>query len=266
MFRDITGSFEERSYLGNRTGSLQANLPKSARLAWHGGDMAMLLREAWNVEEKTYTADTILGLRLQDVLGSVPRPTILRCGAVHAAFFVHGFLLSGLLDEVRPHFQLFRLDGLGGSFNIAHITLARIGECAAPSVLRKALSTFSTTGLIVTRHEAVAEDGERIPYFQTGPDGPPTGRALLHVTSYGGLRASMLPHYSTIQGKLGSTRVAPLCSPAFAAAASSARTGTRPDVAGSRPTCMLTSPRLPPIWSVTASHARFASLPRERLC
>jgi len=114
MFRDITGSFEERSYLGNRTGSLQANLPKSARLAWHGGDMAMLLREAWNVEEKTYTADTILGLRLQDVLGSVPRPTILRCGAVHAAFFVHGFLLSGLLDEVRPHFQLFRLDGLGG--------------------------------------------------------------------------------------------------------------------------------------------------------
>ena len=117
-----------------------------------------------------------------------------------ACFFVQGFLLLALLDELRPHFQLFRPDGLGGWHEAAlhhsdagmvsvsrlddfehesdgsllitaqvltppTLLLARIGECATPSVLRKASSTFSTTGLVVTRHEAVAEDGERIPYF-----------------------------------------------------------------------------------------------------
>ena len=51
LFRDIIGSFKERTYLGNRTGPLQAvDLPKSARLAWHADAMAILLREAWTVE------------------------------------------------------------------------------------------------------------------------------------------------------------------------------------------------------------------------
>ena len=40
---------------------------------------------------------------------------------------------------------------------------------SAPVVLKRMPELFDARGLVVTRHEAVAEDGERIPYVQVGP-------------------------------------------------------------------------------------------------
>ena len=39
----------------------------------------------------------------------------------------------------------------------------------APAVLKRAPRTFDADGLVVTRHEAISVDGERIPYVQAGP-------------------------------------------------------------------------------------------------
>ena len=71
----------------------------------------------------------------------------------------------------------------------------------APTVLKQAPRTFTADGLVVTRHEAVSIDGERIPYVQVGPAGE-TGDAPVHMTGYGGFGLSSLPYYSSAIGKL----------------------------------------------------------------
>jgi prolyl oligopeptidase len=68
-------------------------------------------------------------------------------------------------------------------------------------VLKRLAPGFDAAGLVVTRHEAVSSDGERIPYVQTGPAGE-TGEAPVHMTGYGGFGVSSLPSYGMRTGKL----------------------------------------------------------------
>jgi prolyl oligopeptidase len=74
-------------------------------------------------------------------------------------------------------------------------------QASSWQVLKRAPSTFSTAGLIVTRHEAVSVDGVRIPYVQVGP-AKETGNAPVHLTGYGGFGVPVLPNYNSIIGKL----------------------------------------------------------------
>ena len=80
-------------------------------------------------------------------------------------------------------------------------TLMLIEPRKSPVVLKRAPRTFSADGLVVTRHEAISVDGERIPYVQTGPAGE-TGDAPVHLTGYGGFGISMRPYYNSAIGKL----------------------------------------------------------------
>jgi prolyl oligopeptidase len=72
---------------------------------------------------------------------------------------------------------------------------------ASPTPLKRAPRIFATDGLVVTQHEAVSVDGERIPYVQTGPSGE-TGEAPVHLGGYGGFGASVKPHYHSALGRL----------------------------------------------------------------
>jgi prolyl oligopeptidase len=72
---------------------------------------------------------------------------------------------------------------------------------AAPALLKRAAPTFEAGGLVVTRHEAISIDGERIPYVQVGPR-EATKDAFVHMTGYGGFGASEEPYYNTAIGKL----------------------------------------------------------------
>ena len=71
----------------------------------------------------------------------------------------------------------------------------------SPVVLKQAPRTFTADGLVVTRHEAISVDGERIPYTQVGPVGE-TGDAPVHMTGYGGFNLPTLPRYNSAIGKL----------------------------------------------------------------
>ena len=71
----------------------------------------------------------------------------------------------------------------------------------SPVVLKQAPRTFNANGLIVTRHEAISIDGERIPYTQVGPSGE-AGDAPVHMTGYGGFNLPTLPRYNSAIGKL----------------------------------------------------------------
>ncbi|MFL5281704.1 MAG: prolyl oligopeptidase family serine peptidase [Rhodopila sp.] len=72
---------------------------------------------------------------------------------------------------------------------------------ATPEILRRLPPAFDAAGVMVTRHEAVSSDGERIPYVICGPAGE-TGEAPVHLTAYGGFAVSSLPTYRIAAGKL----------------------------------------------------------------
>ena len=95
----------------------------------------------------------------------------------------NGDLLANAQDPITP----------------ATMTLIERGK--APVVLKRAPRTFNADGLVVTRHEAISIDGERIPYVQVGPAGE-TGDAPVHMSGYGGFGVSQLPYYSSAIGKL----------------------------------------------------------------
>ena len=90
----------------------------------------------------------------------------------------NGDLLANIQDPVTPA-SLMLIEGF-----------------AAPVVLKRAPRTFSADGLVVTQHEAVSIDGERIPYVQTGPAAL-TGEAPVHLNAYGGFGISVRPYYQS---------------------------------------------------------------------
>jgi prolyl oligopeptidase len=67
--------------------------------------------------------------------------------------------------------------------------------------LKQAPRTFSADGLVVTQHEAVSIDGERIPYVQTGPAAA-TGDAPVYLNAYGGFGIAVRSYYNPAIGKL----------------------------------------------------------------
>ncbi|NTW39610.1 MAG: S9 family peptidase [Cellulomonadaceae bacterium] len=83
------------------------------------------------------------------------------------------------------------------------LSVATLGSAEPPVPLKAAPAFFDATGLTVSQHFAVSDDGTRVPYFQVaGPraaehDGtPPT---LLY--GYGGFEISLLPSYSGTLGR-----------------------------------------------------------------
>jgi prolyl oligopeptidase len=74
-------------------------------------------------------------------------------------------------------------------------------ELPTPALLRRMPASFDPGAAEVTRHEAIADDSERIPYVQVGPPGD-TGEAPVHLSGYGGFRISRLPVYASSTGKL----------------------------------------------------------------
>ena len=68
-------------------------------------------------------------------------------------------------------------------------------------MLKQAPKTFTADGLVVTQHEAISIDGERIPYVQTGPAGE-TGDAPVYMNAYGGFGLAVKPYYNSSLGKL----------------------------------------------------------------
>jgi prolyl oligopeptidase len=158
--------------------------------------------------------------------------------ALQGFFWSAGRLVLPILDELRPAFEVWtppaqgsvqawtrgglpglpdvgavdvwRLDGHESESNgdllaniqtpLAPSSLMLIEGIGGPAVLKQAPRTFTSDGLVVTRHEAISIDGERIPYVQTGPAAA-TGDAPVHMTAYGGFGISVRPLYNSALGK-----------------------------------------------------------------
>jgi prolyl oligopeptidase len=232
--------FHQHIWLGDQTGArTRLELPTDAWMEAHQDWLAVKLRNAWTVGGQTYAADSVLGISLTNFLAGgrdfkiafEPGPR----KALQGWFWTSGQLVLSILDELRPVFDVctpsadgwshralqgipgigvvdvWRLDGDEAESNgdlLANIqdpltppALMLIEHIGSPTPLKQAPRTFSPEGLVVTQHEAISVDGERIPYVQTGPS-TETGDAPLYMSAYGGFGHSVKPYYSSALGKL----------------------------------------------------------------
>jgi prolyl oligopeptidase len=216
------------------------DLPTDVWMQAHGDWFALKLRQAWSVAGRIYAADAVLGISLSAFLaGSRDFTVLFEPGprrALQGLFWTGGKLVLPILDELRPVFEICTPSPTGWSreklhglpdIGVADVwpldrhasesngdLLANVQDpltppslmliekrVASPTVLKQAPRTFTADGLVVTQHEAISIDGERIPYVQTGPAGE-TGDAPVYMSAYGGFGHSVKPYYNSALGKL----------------------------------------------------------------
>lgn len=240
-FVDHLDFFNSDVWLGTETGaSVKLDLPSDIWLRVHRDWLVVKLRSAWSIAGVTHPPDTVLGMSLSAFLAGDRNFTIVFAPgprrALQGLFWADDKLVLSILDELRPVFEICtpssagwsheNLRGLPGIGVVdvwpldRHPTesngdlLATVQDpltspslmliersISSPIVLKQAPKTFSAEGLVVTQHEAISTDGERIPYVQTGP-AVETGNAPVHISGYGGFGLSVRPYYNAALGKL----------------------------------------------------------------
>lgn len=239
-FTDRIDFFNLKVWLGDETGAkTKLDLPTDIWLEAQQDWLAVKLRSAWTVAEKTYAADSVLGISLSAFLAGDRHFTVVfepgARRALQGFFWTDGVLVLSTLDELRPVFELctpsandwtrrnlpglpeigvvdvWRLDVHESESNgdmLANVqdpltppSLMLVDGVASPALLKQAPKTFSADGLVTTQHEAISVDGERIPYVQTGP-ATESGDAPVYMSAYGGFGLAVKPYYSSALGKL----------------------------------------------------------------
>lgn len=239
-FTERPSFFDTFISIGDRSGPQhRLNLPRDSWLDVHGDWIVIKTRSLWTDAGTTYAIDTLLGLAVPNVLAGEPKPAVLFEGGARVTldnfFWSGGRLILSILDNLMPRHealtptssgwerqrlgslpetgvvQVWRLDMEELESNgdllsneqdpITPPALSLHSNGVAPIVLKRAPAVFDTAGLVVTRHEAVSIDGERIPYTQVGPAAL-TGEAPVLMRGYGGFALTKQPFYESAGGKL----------------------------------------------------------------
>lgn len=240
-FIDQSDFFNFHTSVGTTAGpTTKLDLPSNIWMQTHADWLSVKPRETWSVAGHTYAADAMLGISLSAFLaGSRDFAELFEPGprrALQGFSWSGGKLVLSILDELRPMFEICtplapgwsreRLQGLPGIgvvdvWSFDHHESESNGDLLAnvqdpltppsllliergvesPIVLKQAPKTFNADGLVVTQHEAISIDGERIPYVQTGPAGE-TGDAPVYMSAYGGFGLAVKPYYNSSLGKL----------------------------------------------------------------
>lgn len=237
FFVDQIGFFDSEVHVGTRAGpNCKLELPSDARLLWDRGWLAVRPRTPWTINRQTYPADTVLGIDFEAFLAGSRNFAVLfkpaERRALQGFFWSDGKLVLNILDDLRPIYRVVEpgtwseaaLEGLPEIGTVSAwpldaeseeqdgTLLGAVQDPLTPAslllltgnraeVLKRAPAAFDPAGLVVTRHEAISVDGERIPYVQVGPPGL-TGDAPVHLTAYGGFGISLLPSYKGGMGRL----------------------------------------------------------------
>ncbi len=230
VYRGVT-FYTNEVFQRTKKGLVKIDKPDGARFNADGPWLYLELREDWTIDERTFTAGSLLvhdfkkymqGRRDFEVLFE-PTDT----SSLDDWSLTKNHLLLNVLDDVKnklsvvsyadgtwnrsplpgaPDFgtvsarALDPLEGDGYWLYISDyltpstLTLGEINSGKA-EVLKQVPPLFDAEGLQVTQHFTTSEDGTRVPYFQVGPadtDGP--GPTLLY--GYGGFEVTLLPSYN----------------------------------------------------------------------
>lgn len=241
LFLDRSDFYNCEVWIGDLAGpKTKLDLPPDVWSLWHRGWFAIRPRTDWAVGGTIHAAGTVLGIALDAFLaGSRDFAALFTPGSRRVCrgfFWADGKLVVSVLDDLAPWHEIFTPSPTGWTpASLAHlpeigvVSVSRLDEdemesdgsllvntqdpltparllltsttSAAPLILKRAPVAFDATGLVVSRHEAVSVDGERIPYVQIGPAGE-TGDAPVHMTGYGGFNVSEQPYYRSAIGKV----------------------------------------------------------------
>jgi prolyl oligopeptidase len=233
-FYDVVGFFDIEVWRGKT----KLDMPTGVRIDYERGWLAIKPRQDWTVDGRTWKGDSLLGIRLDAFLAGdrsfalLFEPTPRR--VLESFTWNAGRLILSIADNLDPVFEVLTPGAewtrttLGGLPRIGMVdvwsldvesaeadgtllasaqdpltpsSLMLLEPGKGPTVLKRSPPTFTADGLVVTRHEAVSVDGERIPYVQTGP-ATETGDAPVHMTGYGGFGLTSRPYYNSSIGKL----------------------------------------------------------------
>lgn len=224
--------------LENWRDKVKLDLPTAVQINTHFGWLVVRPRNEWTVGGRTWPGDCLLGIELEAFLAGDRDFALLfepgRRRVLEDITWNAGRLILSISDNLDPVFEVlvpgegWARSTLGGLPRIGVVTvwpldieaaeakgdllasvqdpltppsLLLLEPGKAPELLRRSPPVFSAEGQVVTRHEAVSVDGERIPYVQTGPTGE-TGEAPVYMTGYGGFGISRQPVYNSAVGKL----------------------------------------------------------------
>lgn len=215
--------------------------PDDANASVHREWLFIELRSAWQVGGKTHAAGSLLAIDFEKFLAGDRSFDVLFAPGPRTSLVAYGptrnHVLLTTLDNVRSRLEvLTHRDGawrrrpLPGVPAVATASVTAVddlesddfflttatplepttlalgtlqadGGGAEPAVLKRSPAFFEAAGLAVTQHEAVSEDGTRIPYFQIGPaDLPADGSTPTLLYGYGGFEIPLVPGYDPLSG------------------------------------------------------------------
>lgn len=241
VLSEQTDFFHQTVWLADLHGKrLRLDLPSDARFSWHRGWLAVRPRSDWVLGDVIHPPGSVLGIAREKFLAGDRDFAVLFTPSARRTSsnftWVDGRLLLSVLDDLQSRHLVFtpsaagwqaaelaglpaigvvsvgRLDededasdgsllaSVQDPLTPARLLLTTIGGATAET-LKSAPVAFDASGLVVTRHEAISIDGERIPYTQVGPAST-GGDAPVHLYGYGGFGVTMEPVYRTAIGKL----------------------------------------------------------------
>jgi prolyl oligopeptidase len=232
--------FDTEVFQVTADGLRRIDVPTDAFWDAHREWLTVRLRSPWKPKDHEFSADSLVAIRFDAFMAGdrtfdllfepSERRTIVDCS------WARDRLAISILDNMRTKISMAEPSAAGWIFTplpgvaeteSAHIwcmgddggkssenfllmrdsfleppSLSIVAPGKAPELLKQPLPRFNADGLTVTQHEALADDGVRIPYFQVGPkDLSNDGGAPTILYGYGGFLVSLLPGYHADVGK-----------------------------------------------------------------
>jgi prolyl oligopeptidase len=232
--------FDAKVFQLSTRGLRSVDVPTDAFWDAHREWLTVRLRSPWKPKDREFPTDSLIAIRFDAFMAGnrdfdlLFEPSERR--TINNYSWARNRLAISILDSVRTNILMAEPSATGWTFaplpevaatETAHIwcmgdeggessedfllmresfleptSLSLITPRKAPQLLKQLPPRFDASGLSVTQHEAVADDGMRIPYFQVSPKNLPLdGSTPTILYGYGGFLISLLPTYSMGMGK-----------------------------------------------------------------
>ncbi|RZS30592.1 prolyl oligopeptidase [Herbihabitans rhizosphaerae] len=226
--------YRTEKFLRTPDGLRRLEVPDDAEAGVHRDWLLVRLRTPWTIGGTTHAGGSLLAARFDDFMAgersllAVFEPD--ERTSLEDYTWTRNRLLLNTLTDVRTALWVLDPDdgwrgrplgGIGATVTANVVAtdpdsdevFVDVSGYAQPTALRhgaldgestvdtikQAPAYFDATGLDVTQHFAISEDGTRVPYFVVARRNSGTGPVLL--TGYGGFEVSLTPRYSGVMGR-----------------------------------------------------------------
>jgi len=225
-------------FLLEEGGSLtKIEVPIDARPSVHREWLLVELRSPWEAGGATYPAGALLATRFDDFMAGEREFTVLfeptETTSLAGYNWTLNHLILNVLEDVKNRLWIFtpsegawKREAFPGGAEFATVSLwavdsresddyfmsvtdfltpsslhhGKIGQ--PPERLKQTPAFFDASGLEISQHFVVSDDGTRVPYFQVSPKGMALdGSHPTLLNGYGGFEVSRVPTYSGSVGR-----------------------------------------------------------------